>query len=590
MDVILIAPEEVSLRDKTLFRENNIKSDYENLTAGNTNFLFVKFLKDNLGIASLTAYLRQYGYTVEMINIYMDNISVDALADYILKENPEMVGVSLLYDLHAFSACKIAKVLRRRGYKGHITFGGPFITLTYDTFLKGISEIDSVIRGEGEIIWLELLQRVKSGKGWHDIDGIAYCQNNRIVVNKEGKYENDLSRLPAVARDMYEKLANKLKAENVHLRVASIYTSRGCRGRCTYCSAPVLGKLVKEKWRCRSVQPVIDEIRYLVETFGVEYINIIDENFFGYGEEGKKRLYELAEGIIDAEIQVKFWAEVRVDINFDEELFMLLKKAGLQDVLLGLESGSQNTLNRWRKGTTVEQNMRAVEFIRKQGFRLEPSVIMVDPYTNLEEFKDTVQFIVKSELCKTAFPLNLFNQLIVFPGTEIEEMLIKDHIIFPIEIDAIDYVPDDDDVLFEFCSKVSTRSYEIIDPVIRTLWNVLIYYTNILTSLTDELLPLYMSKSRVRLRFLEEDEKRRINREMLEFSKWRRNIGKLAQELLETSVECADGDYKSIDQLNDLLVRKYERVIKEYNGEYLGKRIDLTELCQLLEREVRCDH
>lgn len=590
MDVILVAPEEISLRDKVLFRENNVKSDYENLTAGNVNFLFVKFLKDNLGIASLAAYLRQYGYTVQMVNIYLDNISVDALTDRILMENPEIVGISLLYDLHAFSACKIVKELRRKGYKGHITLGGPFITLTYDVFLKGIPEIDSVIRGDGEVTLLELLKKIKGRENWRDIAGIAFIQGDRLILNGNGKYENNLSCLPAVARDLYENLANRLECTHMRLKVASIYTSRGCGGRCTYCSAPELGKLVIEKWRYRPVQSVIDEIKYLVTRFGVEYINIIDENFFGYGKNGINRLYDLAQGIIKSGVRVKFWAEIRVDIDFDEELFSLLKKAGLQDVLLGLESGSQSTLNRWRKGTTVEQNMKAVEFIRKKGFRLEPSLIMVDPYTNLEEFKDTVNFIVKSKLCKTAFPLNLFNQLIVFPGTEIEKKLIDDHIIPEVNLDAISYISDDDNELFEFCRNASTRSYDIIDPVMRTLWETLVYYTNRLTFLTDEAVPLFMGNYRKRFKDLKKDDKQRENIKLLKISKWRKNIWKLTQKLLEVSIECADKSYKNTEQLKDVLVNEFERTVKEYNGECLGEVLSLTAFHQLLIRMEEGDY
>ena len=586
MDTILLTPKEIALRENTLFRENNIKSDYENITAGDINYLYIRFLKDNLGIASLAAYLRQKGYSVEVINAYLEDITNDILIDHIVKENPKLVGISLLYDLHVYWACRIVKLLRKKGYMGHITLGGPFITLTYEAFLKGIPEIDSVIRGEGEKILLELLQKVKKGENWESISGIAFCKNNKIITNGAGEYIENISSLPFVARDMYKRLLLKLKEKKIYLKVASIYTSRGCKGKCTYCSAPIMGKLVKEQWRYRDIDSIINEIKYLVETFGVEYINIIDENFFGYGSNGKKRLYEFAEAIINTGIHVKFWTEVRVDIDFDKNLFEMLKKAGLQDILLGLESGSQSVLNRWKKGTTVLQNIKAIEFVRNQGFRLEPSMIMVDPYTNVNEFKETVRFIIKNELCKTMFPLNIFNQLIVFPGTEMEKQLIQDNVILPLEINSIAPITDDGKELYEFCRRVSTRDYEIIDPVIRTLWSVLTYYINSLSVLTDEIIPLFMGKCRVKLNIYKESKKEEVKSQIKRVSRWRRNIGMLAQKLLETSIEHVDDNYENMIQFKDLLSAKFEKDIINYNLEHLDNNINLIEFSNYLKKET----
>lgn len=575
MDVILIAPYETPLRDKVLFRENKIKTDYENITENSVNFLFVKFLKDNLGIASLAAFLRKYGYSVQLINSYLNNVSPEELCDTIVKENPQIVGISLLYDLHSYHMCKIVKLLRERGYQGHITLGGPFITLSYEYFLRGIEEIDSVICGEGEYTLLELLKRVKDNRDWKDLDGIAYRINDNVCTNQAGSYERDLSKLPFVARDLYEELVGMLKAKKMNTKVASIYTSRGCRGRCTYCSAPALGKLVSERWRCRSVESVVSEIKYLVNEFNVEYINIIDENFFGYGEAGKKRLYELANAIIEADLHLKFWVEVRVDIDFDEKLFFLLKKAGLQDVLLGLESGSQTALNRWKKGTTVEQNKYAIEFIRKANFVLEPSFIMVDPFTDLKEFKETVKFIDEMKIWDTAYPLNLFNQLIVFPGTEIEQQLFKEGIIKKIDVSTIDVVRDDDNEILKFCQKVSSRDYEIIDPVMRIIWDILTSYTNKIAFVTEEFVQTYINHCKKMYSQTKEKHFKDLRYEfVIKIGKWRRNIGKLVNDMLNESILCAEEDFITMDELKKRLQLRLYDVIERYSNQQLEQNIE----------------
>lgn len=573
--MVLIAPREVPLRDKVLFRENKVQNDYENITENTINFLFVKFLKDNLGIASLAAYLREYGYTVTLFNSYLSHIATDELCERIIAENPKIVGISLLYDLHLYNTCEIVKQLRKKGYRGHITLGGPFISLTYEYVLRGLGEVDSVIRGEGEMILLELINRLTNGKEWKTIDGIAYKENDTVIVNKAGMYEKDLSRLPKVARDMYEELFGMLKKKNANTKVASIYTSRGCKGKCTYCSAPKLGELTQEKWRCRSVESIVEEIKYLVDTFGVEYINIIDENFYGYGEEGKKRLYEFANTIISENIQVKFWAEIRVDVKFEDELFCLLKKAGLQDVLLGLESGAQTALNRWKKGTTIEQNIKAINYIRKMGFELEPSFIMVDPYTDVKEFKETVNFIETMEIYNTRYPLNLINQLIVFPGTEIEKQLVRDNIIDKIDQDKITQISDNDEDIFEFCQKTSSRNYEIVDPIIRSFWNILVSYTNKIAFFTDDFIMTYIRFCKDNFQNSKGNYYKKVLHEFIvKAGKWRRNLGNLVMALLKETIECTDAEYDSIEELEERLHGQIRKRIHQYSNQHLGQDIN----------------
>ncbi len=471
MDVILIAPKETSLRDKTLFREKNVRNDVEVFTGGPMNAVYAKFLKDNLGLCCLASYARSYGYTVQILSAHLHDLDIDDVCDRVLAINPPLVGISLLYDLHTVEACRIARALRQRGYHGHISIGGPFATMTYEYLLAGIPEFDSVVRGEGEVTLIRLLERLKRGEEWQDLPGLAWRDGTRVVVNACGPVVEDLSSLPFAARDTFAELKERLLRDGITLRTASIFTSRGCRGRCTYCGAPACAALVPTAWRCRSVDSVFEEIEYLVREFGIEYLTIIDENFFGYGDSGHQRLYELAHRILDNKMRLRFWIEVRVDISLDPELFTLLRTAGLQDVFLGIESGAQSTLNRYRKGTTVAQNRHAIEFMRKQGFHLETSMILVDPYTTIQEYRETVQFISETDMCieNSPFfsPLYLFNQVIVFPGTAIESQLLTDGLISRVDPWQVRENMDDPEQLMSFCRRIfepSVRDHRPVHP------------------------------------------------------------------------------------------------------------------------------
>lgn len=546
MDAILISPMEVSLRQSPrTFRENNVKDDVDSLTSGPMNQVFVRRYRENLGVSCLSAYLREKGMEAMLFNANIQRLSTQEIVDECIKQNPLLVGISCLYDLHAYQAALIIRDLRRAGYEGHITLGGPFGSFTYQYFLAMFpGALDSVVRGEGEKPLFELVKALKEGTPWHDIRGVSYLKETRhIKLNPAGEVES-LDNLPFPSRDALDAL----REAGIAPRVASLYSSRGCFGRCTYCHAPATAEMVDaKKWRYRPAIEVLNEIEYLVKEYGVEYLYFNDDNFMGYGAEAKRRLTELAQGIIDRGIKVHFHGECRVDTKsfLDKDFLVLMKNAGFKDVLLGLESGSQTTLNRWRKGTTVAGNLAATKLLTEMGFDVEPAMILVDANTSLEEFSDTVKFIEEAELHHKGFPMYLFNRLVVFPGAPIEFELMADGTIE--YLDPFDIVHDlqDDNGLYEHIRRVSSRPYKIKSPQISVMWDALVEHTDRLSYLVDEVIPGVLRVWRTSLTSsdLPRAEKASIRDSYLEFVKqlrrWRKDMGDLSLDLLKTCVALA---------------------------------------------------
>lgn len=579
MDVVLISPMEVSLRDNISFRENNIENDVDNLKKNAINSLFLRQFRENIGIASLAAYLRKNGYSVKIINCNMYKLDVAEVVEEVHKLNPTLVGISMLYDLHSYNACRIVRDLRKIGFEGHICAGGPFSTLTYEFLLAGVPQLDSIIRGEGEIPLLKLTQAVSQGDNWKDISSVAYVEENEIVSNPCIDVEDNLDKFPLTSRDSLEEL----RKQGIDLRVASIYSSRGCKGNCTYCTAPSSAKLYKsKKWRCRSAQSVVDEIEYLVNEFDVNYFYFCDDNFFGYGTEGRFRLKEMAELIIERNLKIRFHAEVRVDMKLDIEILKLLKTAGLQDVLLGIESGAQSALNRWKKGTTVEQNQQTVAIMKELGFNIEPAMIMIDPYTTLEEFKETADFIKNTEIFDTSFPMHMFNKMIIFTGTDLYKQYIKDNVIDKKSPWSIVEDIDNDEKLLKFCRNMSSHDYRLQDTRMQTSWDILMDEINRLTWLVEDVFPDYLDSLRKKSR--EKKDKRDALESYSDLIKrsrgWRNELGRLSLTLMYT---CIDWMEKGSNE-RELQGALKEEVIK-YEREYFRRDLNtyLLELASNLE-------
>lgn len=578
VDVYLIAPMEVSYREADNFREMNIKNDVDKLSDNIMGNIFMKQYRENIGIGALAAYLEQHKINVVTANLNIEQLSPIQIVDNIIKEQPIVVGISLLYDLHVVNALYIAISARKKGYKGHITFGGPFSSCAYNILLSITNSVDSVIRGDGEIPLLQLFEYVKNGKDWREIKGICWNDCGKVVTTGFGENEKDLSILPKVRRDAMIYLRER--QQKVH--VASIYGSRGCMGACTYCSAPVISKLSQNGlWRCRSAESIVEEIEYLVHEFGVDYLYFCDDNFFGYGPNSNERLEKLATGIINEKLNIRFHAEVRVDTRVDIDLLKLLKKAGLKDVLLGIESGSQKTLNRWKKGTTVTKNKDMIRLLKNLGFNIEPSMIMIDPLTTEEEFIETIDFIIETEIYNTATPLYLFNQMIIFPGTRIETELLEKGIVHQPSTYILDEFINQPDDLVTRIRKILNRSYVIQNYKLDKLWKVLIYYVNQLLYMVEEKIPYCLSYEKNNLNEITDKEELILRRndyldKVSAIKKWRQNYGELINHMLITCKQwILDTDICVDETVTNLDVKLYT-LIQNYNKRYLSEYEDIT--------------
>jgi len=370
--------------------------------------------RDHLGIGYLASVLRAAGFTVRMLDTPMLEWGVEQTLKDILPIEARVVGISAL-QAQADGMAGLVKGIRASGSSVPIVLGGQFPTFCYDRLLVDFPEIDAIIRGEGESPFLDMVRRIAEGKDWRDIPGVAFRRNGEVVANDPPPLIADLDSLPFPARDT-------LPAVRSVGAMVAVASSRGCPHRCTFCSTPTFYRLSPGRpWRMRSAENVVEEIKSLVADHDVRQFIFVDDNFIGVGERGKERAREIAERIIQANLQVEFHLLCRVT-DIEEELFTLLQRAGLRAVGLGVESGNQRQLDTYGKGTTVEDNKRAILTLRKIG--VEPGIgfIMADPYFTAQELLENMQFLkeVGIKLSDLTFPLG---ELWVFDGATILDRL-----------------------------------------------------------------------------------------------------------------------------------------------------------------------
>lgn len=361
---------------------------------------------ESLGLGYLAAVLRMHDFNVRILDGTLMNLDIDEVIDEIMKDHYNIIGFTIDDPTKIDNTFAVIKKLREEGVKAHITMGGHTPTFAYKEILKECGGLDSIVRFEGEDTILELAKTIDMKKEWREIKGIAFKKDGHVHATAVRPLIENLDLLPFPERDILSSLETPKRA--------SLSSSRGCYGNCVYCSvAKFYGTPQGKKWRARSPDNVIEEIKMLIDKWGISEIEFVDDNFIGTTEMGKKRAIKIAEKIktLNKPIMIAFYCRPN---EVDRETFEQLKEAGLSEVLLGIESGNDGTLKRMQKGTTVKKNIEALNILRDLDIDTTIGFIMFDPYTTWEELQENLSFLKDTKLNFLRVSLNVMQP---YPGT-----------------------------------------------------------------------------------------------------------------------------------------------------------------------------
>ena len=370
---------------------------------------------ESLALGYLAGVLREHGVDVEILDCVLLDWDHARATREILERDFGVLGLTVLA-VSLEGAADLARSLRDGGCSAHITVGGYYPTFRAREILAEHAVFDSAILFEGELTLLELVEAIRSQREWRSVHGLAWRDGESVRVNPLRAPILDLDSLPFPARDM---LPYALRWE----RDAYACTSRGCWGQCTYCSvASFYRNAGAPPWRARSARNVVDEFEFLQCNFSPPAIGIVDADFVGSGHRGRRRALDIAGEIRQRGLALRLGIYARVD-EVEYGLFQTLKEAGVTTVYLGIESGVQSALDRWRKGTTVEQNYRAIEVCARLGIHVEAGFMLYSPYTTMEEILQNLRFLDETKTFD--FP-SLLARMEVRAGMPMEDQLRKD--------------------------------------------------------------------------------------------------------------------------------------------------------------------
>ena len=360
-----------------------------------------------IGIMSLSAVLKREGHECFMFDQANPATPNDVIVEEILRLKPDLVGLSFLSTTTFPYAKVLARQIRIADPRVKIAFGGVFATLNAQRVKGQCPEIDFVCRGDGEQVILDLLDNIDDPEGvagvtWADGDG-------KVRHNLDRPIERDLDQWPYPDResldlDFIESMPLDVPAVLSMDRYTTMQTSRGCPWPCIFCDIPMFND---GKWRCRSPEHVIGEMKELQE-LGYGGVYFVDDHFLLR----PKRIEAICDGLIEQGNTIKWGCEGRVD-SMCMDLFPRMAGAQCRSIMFGCESGSQKILDRLKKQQTLEQVETAVLNAKEGGIEIAHGFFVIGCPDETEE--DIAQtFAFASKLRVDSFG---FNRLCVYRGT-----------------------------------------------------------------------------------------------------------------------------------------------------------------------------
>jgi anaerobic magnesium-protoporphyrin IX monomethyl ester cyclase len=293
------------------------------------------------GLFSIAVCLEKEGFDVALANF--SKMGWRKALQHISSIKPDVAGISL-FTHNRIDSLKLIKGIKKALPDTIIVLGGPHATLLADEILKRYKEVDYIIKGEGEKLFTDLLVNIKHGK-----------QTGSKVLPRERI--NDLNSLPAP-----EEFSGQLIGVDPAEQFKFIITSRGCPEGCAFCSSPQLWQRIV---RYRSVGSIFREIKKRHEQYGIIYFYIVDDNF----TINKKRVLQFSQILQKSGLGIMWSCQSRVD-TIDEEMLIAMKRAGLDRIWYGVESGSEKILKLYHKHTTIKKIERAAALARRAGVYL----------------------------------------------------------------------------------------------------------------------------------------------------------------------------------------------------------------------------
>jgi len=348
---------------------------------------------NNIETAILDSYAEGYNHETPLkggyVRVGLDDAElVSRVKDY----GPDVVGITCGFTSEIKNAMDACRIIKRNNPDITTVMGGLHPSNYPLETLNDCPEIDYIVLGEGERRFLKLLN------GEREFDGLAIQENKKIFPAEE-RIE-DLDSLPFPARDImnmgaYLSINRHISPYPRKARTEQILTSRGCPGKCTFCTS---GKFWGNKFRSRSPENVLSEMNHLINTYGIQEFQFTDDSMT-LDRERAMQIFEMMKPL-----NIVFCMANGVFVNsLDEKLIKNMKEAGCYQITFSVESGSKHSPGLMKKHVNLERVKPLVDYSRSLGISSHATFVLGIPGETIEDIAQSFKFASDCDFDSSSF-------------------------------------------------------------------------------------------------------------------------------------------------------------------------------------------
>ncbi|HPT65909.1 MAG TPA: radical SAM protein [Candidatus Woesebacteria bacterium] len=354
-----------------------------------------------LGLLYLASYINKNSsiFKAKIIDIGQEKKPLDDLIKAIKKTKPYVIGITSMTP-QLQGATELAKQLKKHLKEIPIFLGGPHVSADPDFINRHSSLFDYAITGEGEITFLESLNKI--------------YKNNKLPLTQKSTPPLKLDDLPYPDKTL-------IKRKN-YKKTESMMFSRGCPFHCYYCSRPSISHLV----RYRSSENLIAEIKSCYPYCHGD-ISFQDDTF----TMNSKNVIDFCKKIIKQKLKISWDCNTRIDL-VDKKILTLMKKAGCRQINFGIESGNERVRKEIiHKGNFTNKDIKKVfDYCKNLKIKIACYFMIGHPTETKKELNDTKKMILNSKIDILGLSIPT-----PFPGSALYDISLKEGIISPKIID-----------------------------------------------------------------------------------------------------------------------------------------------------------
>jgi radical SAM superfamily enzyme YgiQ (UPF0313 family) len=359
-----------------------------------------------LGLLYVSAYLESKNIANDVFDTTFS--SRQSQLEFIAGKCPKIVCIytNLMTKVEVIRLVKILKTEKFNFPK--IVLGGPDVTYNVENYLK--AGADFLVIGEGEETTFELYNAIMDNGNFHEVNGIAFLENDLVVQTNARTKFRELDELPLPNRDAIN-MYNYLETwKNNHGESSmTISTQRGCPYTCKWCSTAVYG----QSYRRRPASQVAAEMKMLKEQYNPDAVWFVDDVF----TISHKWLTAFHEEVGRQDARIRFECITRAE-RLNDEILRLLKEAGCFRIWIGAESGSQQIIDAMDRRVDVNHVKKIIQDTNAMGIETGTFIMLGYPGETEKNIQETIQYLKEAKpthyTITVAYPIkgtSLYNEI-----------------------------------------------------------------------------------------------------------------------------------------------------------------------------------